>query len=476
MIQSLFEKLMVRFTALIVIILLVLSFSVTYLFENYYFEAKKDEFFTLGQKLAAIVADTLAKGNYFYTVSAMSQVDMVLQMIDEKVWFTDTEGMIKAANAGEKWLGMQLQKEAIAQVLRGNMVAMRGKVEFFEEPVLMVAVPISIQDPIARTIRVEGAVFVYSPIAGIVGIIQKLRQLLIFLGLGVLALSVIISYQFSKSISKPLKSISSAAIKMADGKYDVQVDVTSKDEIGRLAENFNFLVKKLEDNVRMQREFVANVSHELRTPLTSIRGYIKALRDGVYEDEDSPTEYCNIVMDEVDRMNRLVTDLLDLSKIESGIIAFKLREFDVEDLLKRTIGSMGSILSKGNYQVEFQLPDSLVQAWGDPDRIGQVLINLVRNAVKHSEYGSRIWIRAREEHKLIRIEVEDEGTGIPENELEHIWNRFHKVDKARTRGEEEGTGLGLAIVKEIIDRHEGTVDVKSVVGEGSVFSFTLQKA
>lgn len=472
--QTLFEKLMVRFTALIIIILLVLSFSLTYLFEDYYFRTKEAEFFNLGQKIASIVVQTAATGDYVYLAAAMSQVERFLLFVEEKVWFTDTEGMIRAANTGEKWLGMQLKKEAINQVVQGKMVSMRGHVEFLGERVLMVAVPIMVQNTLTKTVQVEGAVFVYSPIAGISGTIQKFRQLLIILGLGVLAFAVVLSYQFSKSISHPLRKISSAAIEMAEGKYDVQVDITSEDEIGKLAANFNFLCKKLKDNLKMQQLFVANVSHELRTPLTSIRGFVKALRDGVYEDEESPTEYCNIVMDEVDRMNRLVTDLLDLSKIESGIMTFKMEACNLQELFKRTVASLDAILANGRYQIEVELPNKPLKAWADPDRIGQVLINLIRNAVKYSPPGSKILLRAERIGKMIKVLVADSGCGIPDEELEHIWNRFYKVDKARTRCEEDGTGLGLSIVKEIVERHGGQVSVESEVFKGSVFSFTLK--
>lgn len=471
MIQSIFAKLMIRFTALILIIIFILSLVLTFFFQDYYLQVKEEEFIRIGKKVSTITGLSAEQGS-FYLNAAISLLERSKYLLEEQILIVNREETILAATAGEKWLGAKLELEAISKVLNGRIISFRGKVQQFEEPVLLVAVPIRVGN------EVIGAVFVYNTIAGITVIIEKLRQLLFFTGLGVIALAVLISYRFSRSLSRPIQKIGAAAIVMSEGDYDVRLTIEREDEIGQLASNFNILGKKLGDHQRLQREFVANVSHELKTPLTSIRGFVKALRDGVYDEDDSPEEYCNIIMDEVDQMNRLVADLLDLSQIESGISQFKMFAFDLEELTQRTVQRLTPILARGNYRVEIGIPaaDKLGLIWGDPDRIGQVLINLIRNAVKHSEPGSTVWIRASRQAEMIRVEVEDEGCGIPAEELGVIWHRFHKVDRARTRCNEEGTGLGLAIVREIIERHGGTVDVGSEVGVGSTFLFTLQAA
>ncbi|MCK4260050.1 MAG: HAMP domain-containing protein [Halanaerobiales bacterium] len=467
--QSIFSKLMFRFTIIILLIIILLSFSLTYFFTEYYFQTKQQEFINIGQRIVAVVSQSALLGSFYFDL-AMNQIQASGSLIEQKFWITDRQGDILVTNSNEQLLGFQIDWETFAQVLQGKVITFRGKLKYIEEPVMMVAVPIEIQE------KVVAVVFVYNTIAGISGTIQELRQILFFIGIFVLILAVFLSFQFSRSISKPIQKIGSASIAMANGNYDVEVEVKMEDEIGQLASNFNFLVKKLRKHLQLQREFVANVSHELKTPLTSIRGYVKALRDGIFEDENSPQEYCNIIMDETDRMNRLVAELLSLSQIESGILKFNMIAFDLDELVQRTISSLRPILRKGGVKVNIELPDFLPQVWGDPDRIGQVFINLIRNAIKHSEPGSQIWIRAIQENKskMINIEIEDQGTGIPEEELEKIWDRFYKVDKARTRGDEEGTGLGLAIVKEIIQRHRGEVYVRSQFGKGSVFGFIVK--
>lgn len=473
MIQSIFGKLMLRFTGVILLIIFILSISLTYLFQDYYFQTKEAEFIAMGQKIASIAAQSAEQGNFFYNM-AMTQVQRSLQdFVEENVLLANREGVILAASVSEGWLGLKLDSEFVSPVLNGKVVSVRGNLKYFKEPILLVAVPVQFQSPVYGA-QVVGAVLVYNSIAGISGTILKLRQMLFYIGLAVLIIAVLLSYQFSRSISNPIQEVGLAAISMSEGDYSTRVRIQREDEIGQLAKNFNTMGEKLDAHVRLQREFVANVSHELKTPLTSIRGFVKALRDGVYEDEDSPREYCDIVMDEVDRMNRLVAELLDLSQIESGIIQFRLEAFDLTELVQRTVNGLSPIIAKGDYRVRVEMPEGLPQVLGDFDRIGQVLINLIRNALKHSEPGAQIRVRARQVEEMVRVDVIDEGCGIPAEELEHIWSRFHKVDKARTRSTEEGTGLGLSIAREIIERHGGKVGVESMLGKGSTFSFTLR--
>lgn len=473
MIRTIFGKLMMRFTALVLLIIFLLSISLTYFFQYYYLGTKESEFITVGQKIATLTGAAAERGSEYFN-AAMTQILRSAPFLDEQIMITDREGAILAATAGERWLGVKLDWAAVAQVLNGKIVAVRGQVKYFDEPILLIAIPVYVQG------HVGGSVFVYNTIAGISGIVLKLRQLLFFIGLGIMAFAVVLSYQFSRTLSNPIHKLGAAAIAMSEGDYSVRVNVKGEDEIGKLAGNFNVLGEKLGDFVRLQREFVANVSHELKTPLTSIRGFVKALRDGVFDDEDSPQEYCNIIMNEVDRMNRLVAELLDLSQIESGMVKFRMVPFNLQELTLHTVNSLTPILAKGDYQVEVDIPDDLGEVLGDSDRIEQVLINLIRNALKHSEAGSLVRVHAFLDDglagEMVKVEVEDEGCGIPVDELENIWHRFHKVDKARTRGDEEGTGLGLAIVREIIERHGGQVSVESAVGVGSVFVFTLRRA
>lgn len=226
--------------------------------------------------------------------------------------------------------------------------------------------------------------------------------------------------------------------------------------------------KKLE---ALRREFVANVSHELRTPLTYLQGYTEALIDDMIEDPGEQKKYLNIILEETLRLRRLVNELLDLSQMEAGHLNLKKDSFSLDKLIDRVIKKIDPVVEKKGVAIVADVKDiPLVVA--DEDRIEQVLINLIDNALRYTKRGGKITIAAHAEPESVIVCVKDEGPGIPEEELPFIWERFHKVDKARTR-DSSGTGLGLSIVKGIVEAHGGKVWAKNQEGRGAVFCFTI---
>lgn len=227
--------------------------------------------------------------------------------------------------------------------------------------------------------------------------------------------------------------------------------------------------KKLEE---MRTEFVANVSHELRTPLTSIRGFLETLLDGALDDPNAARHFLEIMSKETERLTRLIDDLLDLSKIEERRVVHRWQAVDLGDLINRVASMFRPQAREKELSLSVQLPPGLPHVQGDPDMLAQVLINLVDNAIKYTPAKRQVTIRAMAVGDQLRVEVEDTGIGIPAESLPRIFERFYRVDKARSR-ELGGIGLGLAIVKHIIRAHGGKVQVESTPGKGSIFSFTL---
>ncbi|OPY58969.1 MAG: Sensor histidine kinase YycG [Pelotomaculum sp. PtaU1.Bin035] len=222
----------------------------------------------------------------------------------------------------------------------------------------------------------------------------------------------------------------------------------------------------------LRRDFVANVSHELRTPLTSIQGFLEALMDGTIGESQNRERYLKVIHQETLRLNRLIHELLDLALIESGEVRWELNPIDVTSLVSRVLLKLKPQMELQQVEVEQAIPGDLTLMLGNEDRIEQVLTNLVENAVRYSPPGSTISVRSAERKGKITVEVADRGPGIPPEDLPHIWERFHRVEKSRSRSL-GGTGLGLAIARQIIEAHGGQVDVQSEVGRGSTFSFTL---
>ncbi|WP_027340714.1 HAMP domain-containing sensor histidine kinase [Halonatronum saccharophilum] len=227
-------------------------------------------------------------------------------------------------------------------------------------------------------------------------------------------------------------------------------------------------IRKLDE---MRRLFVANVSHELKTPLTAIRGYLEAIVDGVVEDKEVELDYLKRVLSEGDRMSRLIKDILDLARLQSGQLEFNIESFDLTSLVQGVLRNLERRFEGRDVKVVG--PGQLIVR-SDPNRLEEVLINLLTNAIKFTEEDGKVEVRVKEGDGDVLVEVIDDGLGIPKGELSYIWERFHQVDRAR-RPDKEGTGLGLSIVKEIIEGLGGRLGVESEEGEGSRFYFVLNK-
>lgn len=225
----------------------------------------------------------------------------------------------------------------------------------------------------------------------------------------------------------------------------------------------------------MRRRFISDASHEIRTPLTAIGGFAAAIADGTAETEEERTRSAARIVREVERLNRLVNDLLDLSRIESGAVKLDLEPVDLPQLIRGAVEGMESETRHRQMSVELDLPQELPRVDADPDRIYQVLVNLLSNALRFNREGGTIGVAARAANGFVRVEVRDSGPGIPAEEIPRIWERFHRADTSRDR-EAGGIGLGLAIVRSIVEAHHGRVSAESELGKGSVFSFTLPVA
>jgi len=231
-------------------------------------------------------------------------------------------------------------------------------------------------------------------------------------------------------------------------------------------------LRKLE---RIRSEFVANVSHELRTPLTSVKGYAETLLDGALEDPKISRKFVGIINDEAERLTRLINDLLDLSRLESQAVVMHQTPVDPGKAAENCLARLAPIYQAREIKVTAEIPDNLPPVWADWDWLQQVLGNLVDNAVKYNRVGGEVVVRATPENGGVRFEVQDTGPGIPRESLDRIFERFYRVEKARSR-KMGGTGLGLAIVKHVVESHGGRLGVDSTLGRGSTFWFWLPAA
>ena len=294
-----------------------------------------------------------------------------------------------------------------------------------------------------------------------------------------LGISVILSLLLAKTIVTPIQQLTGAAKKVAAGDFSEKLESGASDEIGVLTRTFNEMANQLETNIdnlrkseEMRREFVANVSHELRTPITSIRTYAETLQSGMDISKEKNDQFLGVILNESDRMTKIVQDLLTLSKFDAGSYEFRFERFSIEKSIRDIYDTMHLEARRQGHKLSLDFKNELPEIVGDRARIEQVLINLISNAIKYTRSEGKIRLTASAYSGKLKLSVKDNGIGIPKEDIPKVFDRFYRVDKARSRSE-GGTGLGLSIVKEIITRHNGTIDLTSTFGKGTEMVITL---
>ncbi|MCB0212699.1 MAG: HAMP domain-containing protein [Anaerolineae bacterium] len=288
---------------------------------------------------------------------------------------------------------------------------------------------------------------------------------------GLAAISaVIVSIFVSRRVVNPIRQMMQASRRIANGHYDERVAETNRDELGQLAHSFNQMADALEQIETMRRQLIGNVAHELRTPLTNIKGYMEGLIDGVVPPE--PETY-QLVYREADRLQRLVTDLQELSRVEAGVIELDRQPLSIATLIEQTAARLRPQFQEKEVTLELKLASGLPDVWADEDRVGQILLNLVGNALQYTPGGGSVTITTTAEHNEIQVRIRDTGIGLRAEDVPHLFDRFYRVDKSRSRAG-GGSGIGLTIAKHLVEAHGGRIGVTSEgLGKGSAFTFVL---
>jgi signal transduction histidine kinase len=284
------------------------------------------------------------------------------------------------------------------------------------------------------------------------------------------ALALVMVRFLARGMTSPLREMAEAARAMAKGNYERRVNATSRDEVGELARAFNKMAAELAETDRLRRDLVANVSHELRTPITALQAVLENLVDGV---EPPDPQTMRVMLAQVERLGRLVTQLLDLSRLESGAVPLERSEFSVEPVLAHAVREQQLHAPGIDVAVVVETPG--LTADGDPERVHQVVANLLENAVRYTPSGGRVEVRARRTPSSVTIEVCDEGPGIPDSETGRVFERFYRADQARAASD-GGAGLGLAIAQWIVDLHGGEIHPERVDPHGCRMVVTLPES
>jgi two-component system phosphate regulon sensor histidine kinase PhoR len=311
--------------------------------------------------------------------------------------------------------------------------------------------------------------------------INRIRSIVIIVGLGVLLVIVTVSIIVSRRITKPMAQIAQGVEQIRSGDLAAQLAVSSNDEIGLVAKAVNELVQKLKSDIvqlkkleQVRSQFLGNVSHELRTPIFAVQGYLETLLDGAMDDPVVNRSFLEKAQSNLSRLNALLEDLINISQIESGEMKMSLRYFRVNEFLESVSKDYESLAAGRNVTLKLSLSTKDDdEVFGDKDRLRQVLNNLISNAINYNKPGGEVVIASEKKENSVQLSIKDMGVGISSEHLPRIFERFYRVDSDRSRAL-GGTGLGLAIVKHIVEAHGSQVQVESKVGEGSIFRFLLK--
>lgn len=313
-------------------------------------------------------------------------------------------------------------------------------------------------------------VYINSPVEILSSTTNILSRQLIYVTILVIILSLIISYFISKIISKPIVKINEQAKKMADGDYKTKFEIEENiEELNELVFTLNETKEKLEKTDEIRRELLANISHDLKTPLTMIKAYAEMIKDISYNDEEKTYEHLDTIISETDRLNLLVNDILDLSKMQSNTEELNIEKININQLIQ-------NIIKRFEYDKKINIIYDGIDAfiYIDKKKIEQVMYNLISNAINYVGNDNQIIIKLSKNKTKYRIEVTDHGKGINENDIKHIWDKYYKIDRTHNRNN-IGTGLGLSIVKNILEKHNFDYGVISNKNKGTTFYFEIKR-
>lgn len=319
----------------------------------------------------------------------------------------------------------------------------------------------------------NGYVFVYSLLEDLNGANIVLRSQVVYITMMVIVIACFIAYFLSIKITRPITKITNKAKELGEGNYNIRFDNSDVLEIDELATTLNHVGEDLSKIDELRRDLMANVSHDLKTPLTMIRAYAEMVRDLSYKDKEKMDKDLNVIIEETERLNVLVNDILDLSKMQADADNLKIEEFNLSQVVLEVMDKYEILKTTENYQFIVDVPDkAMVKA--DRQKIMQVIYNLVNNAINYTGPDKKVMVTVKATKKEYIVEIKDTGKGIKKEEVPYIWDKYYKSEKKHQRNV-VSTGIGLSIVREILAKHKFAYGVKSKEKEGTTFYFKIKR-
>ncbi|MGE5474385.1 MAG: sensor histidine kinase [Ignavibacteriales bacterium] len=465
MFRGIFSRLMFTYLMIITAVILTASLALSVGYSDYVFKDKQQEQLKSAKKISRLV------GNYKNNIINKQELDSSINSIG---YVTDSSIYVINANlkAIENWKSIKIGEDLeepfllkdLRKVLSNNTVFRKSQYSSkFNMDMVFTGFPL------LEGKEVKGAILIFSPVNTIEKDVATINLTIFVCAIILTLVSAVIIYFISRRISRPIIQMTSAAIKITEGEKVGEIYAKTNDEIEKLADAFNTMNKRLEVTENVRREFIANVSHDLRTPLTSINGFVQGMIDGLIKPENYP-KYLAIIKDEINRLMKLTGEVLEIAKIQGGAVNINITQISAIDVIGQVVSSLEIAANQKKINMIMECPEELY-IMADLDRLKQILSNLLSNAVKYSGEGSEVKISVEEENDLVKFIIKDNGQGISDEDIKHIFDKFYRGDKSRQN--DGGTGLGLNIAKSLVELHGGKIWAESEQGKGTRFYFML---
>lgn len=455
MFKTIFGKLMWSNIAILLVSFLLTGIMLFSILGTYVIDQKAASLIEVAPMISEMtVSMQIEQNDTFYKSLYLKNLETISLISSTHIIVTNSEGQIFAKTSHISTDKTDIEKEYMTEPLNGEVSKTTGNMGgIFSEKVLTVGYPIKYNE------QIVGVVFLNVPMPNLNRDRHNVARLFIIVSAVVLLIAFVILYIISQRMSRSLKSINQAAKNIASGNFKARVDVKSKDEIGQLGATFNYMADSLRQLDDTHASFIANVSHELRTPMTTISGFIENVLNGTIPKERQD-EYLSIALSESKRLARLVSDMLDISKMSMGQFSVDMKPFDLAELIRLTIIKFESAIDEKNLEVDVDFPAEHINVIADKDSISRVVTNLMDNAIKFSEPSSQLSVKVFLKGGKAYTAITNDGFGIDSEDLAHVFDRFFKTDKSRN--DKKGTGLGLYLVKNILSLHGEKIVVNSV--------------
>lgn len=450
----------------IAVILAGIAILITFSIRGFYYDTVKNRLQSLGQSgsVAEYFGAYIDSADDVFTQRAQEYVENFSEINTAEVWVYDKNGCVVATSTGFDAIPGDTEDYDAALASSTGMAVAKGYTDNGEH-IMALSVFMPKTDGSSN-----GAVRYITSLYDIDRQVAKVAVAAAVCCLFALSLVVFSGLFFIRSIVGPVKKINDAARRIASGNYTEKVNITNQyDEITELSESINYMTDEIYKTDRLKNDFISTVSHELRTPLTAIKGWTETLLSINAGGTDSTlNEGLKVILNESERLYSLVEDLLDFSRMQNGRMSLRLQKIDILAELDDAVYVLRDRARREGIDIFYSAPEYPAPAQGDPDRVKQVFVNIIDNAIKYTEPGGKIAIVAALTAKDVKISVADTGCGIPAEDLPHVKEKFYKANKSV-----KGSGIGLAVCDEIVSMHHGKLEIVSTVGEGTTVIVTL---